>query len=92
MGEQDGEREALPRRCSEDIGLRDNGRQRERRRLRSGGFTSTASRSRASEEEAGSPFLEVEGQKEDLPLPRNQHLEELAEGWWNAQWKDEGNC
>ena len=44
-----------------------------------GGFTSTASRSRASEVEAGSPSFEVEEQKEDLPSSRNQYLEELAE-------------
>ena len=29
--------------------------------------------------------MEVEGQKEDLPPPRHQHLEELAEGWWHAK-------
>ena len=38
-----------------------------------------------SDLEAGSPSWEVEGQKEDLALPRNQHLEELAEGWWYAK-------
>ena len=49
------------------------------------GFTSTASRSRASEVEAGSSSCEVEKQKEDLPSSRNGYLEELAEDWWNAK-------
>ena len=43
-----------------------------------GGFTSTASRSRTSEVEAGSPSFEVEEKKGDLPSSRNQCLEELA--------------
>ena len=67
------------------IALHAKGERREREACRTGGFTCTASRSRAFEVEAGSPSLEVEGQEKDLPSPKNQLLEELVKGWWNAE-------
>ena len=35
--------------------------------------------------EAKSASFAVEEQKEDLPSSRNQCLEDLAGGWWNAK-------